>query len=81
MKTHEVNRLMTLLADANPNSVFLEVAFLESWLAVRRKRGGRVPLAMLRRALPFFEREFRWIPRPDFGQLGRPAWNRLALRS
>ncbi len=79
MKAHELERLIGLLVESSPKSVFLEVAFLESYVSARRKRGGRVPLAMLERALPFLERELRWKPRPSFERLGRPAWAQLAV--
>jgi hypothetical protein len=79
MKAHELENLLGILTEANGKSVFLEVAFLESYVSSRRKRGGAVPLAMIARALPFFERELRWVPRPDFGRLTRPAWARLAV--
>lgn len=79
MKAHELERLIGLLVESSPKSVFLEVAFLESYVSARRKRTGRVPLAMLERALPFLERELNWKPRPDLGRLQRPAWAHLAV--
>lgn len=79
MRAHDMERLIGLLVESSPKSVFLEVAFLESYVSARRKRNGRVPLAMLERALPFFERELRWKPRPEMGHLQRPAWAHLAV--
>jgi hypothetical protein len=79
VKPADIERLLGLLVEANPRSVFMEVAFLESWVSARRKRGGEVQLAMIAGSLPFLERELRWKPRPDFNRIGRPAWARLAV--
>lgn len=81
MKPLELERLIGLLAEASPKSVFLEVAFLESYVAARRKRGGRVPLMMLERALPFLDRELNWKPRPIFDGASRPAWAQFATNA
>ncbi|MEB3198325.1 MAG: hypothetical protein VKP62_14090 [Candidatus Sericytochromatia bacterium] len=79
MKSNETERLLGLLAEANPKSIFLEVAFLESWMAYHQRRQALIPLEMLRKALPFLEDEFRWRPRPVWtAGAARPAWASLA---
>lgn len=80
MKSNETERLLSLLADANPKSVFLEVAFLESWVAYQRRQQRAVPLAMIAGALAFFEAELNWRPRPQWSPATpQPAWGRLAV--
>jgi hypothetical protein len=80
MKRQDTERLLSLLAGANPRSVFLEVAFLESWVAHHQRQRRSVPLAMIARALPFFAQEFNWRPRPQWGSPeAQPAWARLAV--
>jgi hypothetical protein len=79
MKRQDTERLLTLLADANSRSVFLEVAFLESWVRHHQRQRQAIPLAMLARSLPFFAQELNWRPRPHWGQGdAQPAWGRLA---
>jgi hypothetical protein len=74
MNEDEMNEIITLLAEANPKTIFLELAFVESWTNAVRKRDGAVNVAMLTRSLPFFEREFRWVPRPAIEPTRRLAW-------
>ncbi|MEB3222163.1 MAG: hypothetical protein VKS61_08815 [Candidatus Sericytochromatia bacterium] len=79
MRTHDTERLLALLACANDRSVFLEVAFLESWVALHQRQRRPVPLAMVARSLPFFAQEFNWRPRPSWGAGEvHHAWARLA---
>lgn len=80
MKGEDFERLIILLIEASPKSLFLEVAFMESFVAARRKRDSRVPLAMIARSLPFLERELRWVPRPEQPRAAaRPAWAGMAM--
>ncbi|MEB3328964.1 MAG: hypothetical protein VKQ33_07000 [Candidatus Sericytochromatia bacterium] len=79
MRRQDTERLLALLAGANDRSVFLEVAFLESWVAHHQRQRQLVPLATLSRALPFFAQEFNWRPRPRWDASdAQPAWARLA---
>lgn len=80
MKRNETERLLTLMVDASPRSVFLEVAFLESWLAYQRRQQRPVPLSMLAGALGFLEAELNWRPRPQWtAPAPQPAWARVAV--
>ncbi|MDB5101658.1 MAG: hypothetical protein JWM80_6079 [Cyanobacteria bacterium RYN_339] len=74
MPEEEMTEIITLLAEANPKTIFLELAFVESWTAAVKKREGAVPVAMLDRSLGFFEKEFRWVPRPSIAPSQRLAW-------
>jgi len=78
VKPQETQQMMHLLAEASPRSVFLEVAFLESWVAYHERERRVVKLNMLARSLPFFETEFRWRPRlVSATGAPRPAWGGL----
>lgn len=74
MTSEEMDEILVLLAEANPKTIFLELAFVESWTQAVRKRDGVVAVDMLTRSLPFFEREFRWIPRPVKAPTRELAW-------
>jgi hypothetical protein len=74
MNEEEMTEIITLLAESNPKTIFLELAFVESWTAAVKKRDGHVKVGMLERSLPFLEREFRWIPRPALEPERRLAW-------
>ncbi len=80
MKGEDFERLIVLLIEASPKSLFLEVAFLESYVSARRKADSRVPVRMIERSLPFLERELRWVPRPiEQRPVARPAWAGVAM--
>ena len=80
MRHRETDRLLSLLAEANPKSVFLEVAFLESWVAYKRRTHQAVPLTMLASALGFLEAELNWRPRPQWSSASpQAAWARVAV--
>ena len=72
----EMDEILEILAGANPKTIFLELAFMESWIHAANKRndGDGVPGEMLERSLPFLEREFRWVPRPGRNFVPRPGW-------
>ena len=76
MTHEEMDEILVLLAESNPKTIFLELAFMESWVHAVNKHhdGAGIPGEMLERALPFFEREFRWLPRPSRGFVPRPGW-------
>ena len=76
MTAEEMDEILGLLATANPKTIFLELAFMESWVhaANKHQAGEGIPGEMLERALPFLEREFRWVPRPARGFVPRPGW-------
>lgn len=82
MRGEEMEEVLTLLAEANPKTIFLELAFLESWVhAVNKHREGQgVPGEMLERAMPFLQREFRFYPKPAVAPApALPGWmGRLA---
>jgi hypothetical protein len=77
MTPEEMDEVLELLAQANPKTIFLELAFMESWvLAVNKRHDGQgIPGELLERALPFFEREFRWTPHPARHFVPRPGWS------
>ena len=76
MKPEEMTQVIDLLAESNPKTIFLELAFMESWVhAVNKHREGQgVPGEMLARSLPFLEREFRFVPRPAARPALAPGW-------
>lgn len=74
MTVREWEALFVVLTEASPNSIFLELAFLESFVAYHEKRHAGVPLEMFEAALPFFEEECHWQPRLIPGTLTHPAW-------
>ncbi len=74
MRPSEFENLLGLLVEASPRSVFLEVAFMESWVTLMRRRQMIVPWTMIERSLPFWEAEFRWRPRREVVPQTRPAW-------
>ncbi|MEB3285574.1 MAG: hypothetical protein VKN33_09835 [Candidatus Sericytochromatia bacterium] len=79
MTPRETEEMLHLLAEANPSSVFMEVAFLESWVAYYDKERRMIDLRMLAGSLSFFESEFRWRPRlATVAGAPRPAWAGLA---
>lgn len=78
MTAREMERLLEVLTEASPKSIFLEVAFMESWIAGHERRQVGIPLAMVEAALPFWEEEFRWKPRFGAKILPHPAWLRAA---
>lgn len=78
MNAREWEGLLQVLIEANPKSIFCEVAFLEAYVESCEKRLVGVPLAMFEEALPFLEDEFRWKPRMGGNALTHPAWWRVA---
>ncbi|HEY9721305.1 MAG TPA: hypothetical protein V6D47_04780 [Oscillatoriaceae cyanobacterium] len=78
MTIREWEGLFGILTEASPHSIFLELAFLESFVAYHEKRATGVPLEMFEAALPFFEEECHWKPRLIAGTLTHPAWWRAA---
>lgn len=78
MTTREWDTLLTVLTEASRKDIFLELAFLESWVESAEKRQVGIPLAMMEAALPFLEEEMRWKPRLGPSTLTHPAWWRAA---
>ena len=78
MKAHEMDTVLQILTEANPSSIFLELAFLESYVSGAERRRVGIPLEMVEAALPFFEAECRWKPRLGPAIYPHPAWLRVA---
>ena len=78
MTAQEMDQILTVLTEASPRSIFLEVAFLESWVESHEKRMVGIPLYMVEAALPFLEEEAGWKPRYDFWEQPRVSWARMA---
>jgi hypothetical protein len=70
--------VITILTEASPKSIFLEVAFLESYIASHERRQIGIPVAMMEAALPFLEEETGWKPKFDFWTQPRLSWARSA---
>ena len=65
MKHEELDEVLELLVEANPKTIFLELAFLESWVhAANKHHEGAIPGEMVERALPFLQREFNFRLKP-----------------
>lgn len=75
MNAPEMNEILELLATSNPKTIFLELAFMESWVhAVNKHRDGEgIPADMLERSMPFLEHELRWAPRKTY-KPALPGW-------
>jgi hypothetical protein len=79
MTVEQMDVLVRILAESSsPDSIFLEVAFLESWLASYEKRMVGIPVSMMEAALPFLEEETGWKPKFDFWTQPRLTWARMA---
>ena len=78
MTVREWEALLGIMTEADMDSIFCEVAFLESWVASYEKRQIGVPLAMVEASLGFFEDEFHWKPRMGPHPLAQRAWVKLA---
>ena len=78
MTAEQMEAVITILTEASPKSIFLEVAFLESYIASHERRQVGIPVAMMEAALPFLEEETGWKPKFDFWTQPRLSWARMA---
>lgn len=78
MTAREMEAILGILTEANPQSIFMEVAFLESWIESAEGYGKGIPLAMVEAALPFWEEEFNYRPRLPLAPMPRAAWAQIA---
>jgi hypothetical protein len=78
MTAEQMEAVITILTEASPKSIFLEVAFLESYIASHERRQIGIPVAMMEAALPFLEEETGWKPKFDFWTQPRLSWARSA---
>ena len=78
MTVREWEALFGIMTEANMDSIFFEIAFLESLVASYERRHVGIPLAMVEASLPFFEEEFHWKPRMGPHPLAQRAWVKLA---
>lgn len=78
MTANQMETVIRILTEASPNSIFLEVAFLESFVASHERRMVGIPVSMVEAALPFLEEETGWKPKFDFWTQPRLSWARTA---
>lgn len=78
MTAEQMESVITILTEASPKSIFLEVAFLESYIASHERRQVGIPVSMMEAALPFLEEETGWKPKFDFWTQPRLSWARSA---
>jgi hypothetical protein len=78
MTVREMEGLVGILTEANMDSIFCEIAFLESWVASYERRHVGIPLAFVEEHLEFFETEFQWKPRTGPHPLAQRAWVKMA---
>jgi hypothetical protein len=78
MNAQQMDVIVQILAEASPKSIFLEVAFLESFVESYERRMVGIPVSMLEAALPFLEAETGWKPKFDFWTQPRLTWARMA---
>lgn len=79
MTVREWEALLGIMTEADMDSIFCEIAFLESWVASYERRNVGIPLAMVEASLPFLEDEFHWKPRiGSIHPLAQRAWVKLA---
>jgi hypothetical protein len=78
MTAEQMDAIVSIIAEASPGSIFLEVAFLESFLESYDRRRVGIPVSMMEAALPFLEEETGWRPKFDFWTQPRVSWARMA---
>jgi hypothetical protein len=78
MTAQQMDTIVAILTEASPRSIFLEVAFLESYVASHERRMVGIPVSMVEAALPFLEEETGWKPKFDFWTQPRLSWARMA---
>ena len=78
MTAQQMDTIVAILTEASPRSIFLEVAFLESFVASHERRMVGIPVSMVEAALPFLEEETGWKPKFDFWTQPRLSWARSA---
>ena len=78
MTANQMETVIASLTEASPKSIFLEVAFLESFIASHERRMVGIPVSMVEAALPFLEEETGWKPKFDFWTQPRLTWARTA---
>lgn len=78
MTAEQLESVIAILTEASPRSIFLEVAFLESFIDSHERRSVGIPVAMMEAALPFLEEETGWKPKFDFWHQPRLSWARSA---
>lgn len=75
MKHEDLTEVIGLLAEANPKTIFLELAFLESWSrAADRRFEGAIPGDMIAGSLPFLAREMNFRLRPTPPKPAKQGW-------